>query len=96
MVLTHLQWRFGVAPVSTLTTLLEKPDITVEDVLNEPDLLQECKSNNHKLVAYLQQPEVLQRLLDYVICAVEVEDVSDSSNQEKIAFKYVPSRCRAY
>ncbi|KAI3620714.1 hypothetical protein CBS9595_002681 [Malassezia furfur] len=81
-------WRFGVAPVSTLTTLLEKPDITVEDVLNEPDLLQECKSNNHKLVAYLQQPEVLQRLLDYVIGAVEVEDVSDSANQEKIAFKY--------
>lgn len=75
--------------MSSLTTLLEKPDITVEDVLNEPDLLQECKSNNHKLVSYLQQPDVLQRLLDYVIGAVEVEDVEDSANQEKIAFKYV-------
>ena len=75
--------------MSTLTTLLEKSDITTEDVLNEPDLLQECKTNNQKLIAYLQQKEVLQRLLDYVIGAVEVEGVAGDDTEEKVGFKYV-------
>lgn len=75
--------------MSTLTTLLEKPDVTVEDVLNEPDLLQECKSNNQKLVTYLRQKEILAKLLGYAIGAVEVEDVADIATEEKIGFKYV-------
>lgn len=78
--------------MSTLTTLLEKPDVTVEDVLNEPDLLQECKSNNQKLITFLRQKETLAKLLGYVIGAVEVEDVADNATEEKIGFKYVTIR----
>ncbi|WFD42931.1 hypothetical protein MPSI1_001582 [Malassezia psittaci] len=81
-------WRFGISQTSALTTLLDKPDVALEDVLNESDLLQECKSNNTKLVAYLKQPKVLRRLLDYVVGAVEVEEVATNANWEKIAFKY--------
>lgn len=42
-------WRFGFNS-STLDTLLDKEDVTLEEVLEEEDLLQEAKSMNPKLV----------------------------------------------
>lgn len=83
------KWRFGVAPVSSLSKLLEKQDVSLEEVLDDADILQECKSNNQKLIEYLQQPSVLSRLLDYVVGAVEVVDVSGSEAEENVGFKYV-------
>lgn len=62
--------------------------MTVEDVLDDPDLLQECKSNNGKLISYLQQIHVLQRLLDHVVGAAETEDIPANEPEEKIGFKY--------
>ncbi|WFD32386.1 hypothetical protein MSPP1_003431 [Malassezia sp. CBS 17886] len=81
-------WRFGVSSASTLTTLLERDNVSPEQVLDEPDLLQECKSNTQQLVTYLQQPAVLQRLLDYVIGSAELFDVPESGAEENAAFKY--------
>jgi hypothetical protein len=43
-------WRFGFNTVSTIDQLLEKDDVTLEELLDEEDLLQECKSHNLKLV----------------------------------------------
>jgi hypothetical protein len=42
-------WRFGFNN-STLDTLLDKEDVTLEEVMEEEDLLQEAKSLNTKLV----------------------------------------------
>lgn len=42
-------WRFGFNN-STLDTLLEREDVTLEEVMEEEDLLQEAKSLNTKLV----------------------------------------------
>lgn len=42
-------WRFGFSN-STLDTLLDKEDVTLEEVMEEEDLLQEAKSMNPKLV----------------------------------------------
>jgi hypothetical protein len=42
-------WRFGFNN-STLDTLLDREDVTLEEVLEEEDLLQEAKSLNPKLV----------------------------------------------
>ena len=42
-------WRFGFNS-STLDTLLDKEDVTLDEVLEEEDLLQEAKSMNPKLV----------------------------------------------
>ncbi|PKI85523.1 hypothetical protein MVES1_000340 [Malassezia vespertilionis] len=81
-------WRFGVAPVSNLSNLLEKDDVSLEEILDEQDLLQECKSNNNKLIEYLEQPSVLRRLLDYVNGEVELEGVPESGIEEKAGFKY--------
>jgi serine/threonine-protein phosphatase 6 regulatory subunit 3 len=43
-------WRFGFNPVSTIDQLLEKEDLKLEELLDEEDLLQECKSQNVRLI----------------------------------------------
>lgn len=61
-------WRFGgYSSISAIDTLLDKPDVTLEEVLDESDLMSELKQNNSKLVEYLREDEILKRLLDYVI-----------------------------
>lgn len=61
-------WRFGgIANVSTIDTLLEKPDVTLEELLDESDLLQELKQHNSKLLHFLQRGGVLKKLIEYVV-----------------------------
>ncbi|KAA8911040.1 extragenic suppressor of kinetochore protein 1 [Sphaerosporella brunnea] len=61
-------WRFGgYANISTLDTILEKPDVTLEELLDESDLIQELKQHNTKLLEFLRDEKVLRRLLEYVI-----------------------------
>ncbi|KAF2089476.1 SAPS-domain-containing protein [Saccharata proteae CBS 121410] len=60
-------WRFGgYANISSLDSILDKPDVTVEELLDESDLIQELKQQNSKLVEYLRDEKVLERLLQYV------------------------------
>ncbi|KAH9864378.1 hypothetical protein J1614_010312 [Plenodomus biglobosus] len=61
-------WRFGgYAQLSSLDSILDKPDVTVEELLDESDLIQELKQQNSKLIEYLRDENVVERLLRYVI-----------------------------
>ncbi|TAQ86313.1 hypothetical protein B7494_g5369 [Chlorociboria aeruginascens] len=61
-------WRFGgYANISTIDTILDKPDVTLEELLDESDLIQELKQHNTKLIEYLREDKVLERLLEYVV-----------------------------
>ncbi|KAF2842070.1 SAPS-domain-containing protein [Patellaria atrata CBS 101060] len=61
-------WRFGgYASISTLDTLLDKPDVTIEEVLEESEMLQELKQQNSKLIEYIREEQVLTRLLEFVV-----------------------------
>ena len=61
-------WRFGgYAQLSSLDSILDKPDVTVEELLDESDLIQELKQQNSKLIEYLRDEKVLERLLRYVV-----------------------------
>jgi len=65
-------WRFGgYANISTIDTLLDKPDATLEELLDETDLIQELKAQNAKLVEFLRDEAILERLLKYVIAPKE-------------------------
>lgn len=79
--------RFGFASTSTLDTLLDRPNVTLEEVLDEEDLLQECKGQNQKLIDYLQQPRVLKRLLEHVVGTADVGGGSGRDWEEKVRFK---------
>ncbi|KAK3935260.1 Extragenic suppressor of kinetochore protein 1 [Diplogelasinospora grovesii] len=75
-------WRFGgYANISTIDTILEKDNFQLEDLLSESDLIQELKSHNPKLVEYLREPNVLERLLEYVV-APRLEPMAAPENDE--------------
>lgn len=61
-------WRFGgYANISTIDTILDKPDFTLEELLDESDLIQELKQHNTKLIEYLREDHILEKLLEYVV-----------------------------
>ncbi|KAK9768391.1 sporulation-induced protein [Basidiobolus ranarum] len=64
-------WRFGFHTVSPVDTLLEKDDVTVEELMDQDDILQELRAANSKLIEFLCLPEVLGRLFGYLACNVE-------------------------
>jgi SIT4-associating protein SAP185/190 len=87
-------WRFGgYANISTIDTLLDKPDVTLEELLDEPEIIQELKQLNTKLIEYLREDHVLKRLMDYVTAPSLVNDgeendednAKDASEKDKDA-----------
>jgi len=76
---------FGFQP-SPIDSLLEKPDVTIEQLMDEPDLIQECKSQNRKLIEFCVQKSELEKIINYVV-EVPAEDAD-----EKRKVKY-PELC---
>ncbi|KAJ9324313.1 hypothetical protein DTO027B5_4164 [Paecilomyces variotii] len=71
-------WRFGgYANISAINTLLEKPDVSLEEVLDESEVISELKNRNTKLIEYLRDDNVLKRLMDYVIAPSLDDDNED-------------------
>ena len=66
-----LSCRFGFHNTSAIDGLLDKDDVSLEAILDEDDLLQECKSQNTRLIDYFQRVDVLKRLLGYVTGEIE-------------------------
>ncbi|KAK0610178.1 SIT4 phosphatase-associated protein-domain-containing protein [Bombardia bombarda] len=76
-------WRFGgYANISTIDTILEKENFTLEELLDEADLIQELKQHNAKLVEYLRDQNVLEKLLKYVI-APRLEPVAAPNDDDE-------------
>ncbi|KAM4066312.1 SIT4 phosphatase-associated protein [Hirsutella rhossiliensis] len=78
-------WRFGgYANISTIDTILDKPDFTLEELLDESDLIQELKQHNTKLIEYLREDKILDKLLDYVVAPKlePVETPDESADDE--------------
>jgi SIT4-associating protein SAP185/190 len=74
-------WRFGgYANISTIDTILDKPDFTLEDLLDESDLIQELKQHNTKLIEFLREDKVLQKLLDYVVASKTDDDNNEGDD----------------
>jgi len=79
-------WRFGgYANVSAVDTLLDKPDFTLEELLEESDLIQELKNHNTKLIEYLREDAVLERLLEYVVAPKADPTVKPADQAEDAA-----------
>ena len=75
-------WRFGgYANISSIDTILDKPDVTLEELLDESDLIQELKQQNPKLIEFLREEPILHKLLRYVI-ADQTPQIANSSSFE--------------
>ncbi len=76
-------WRFGnrFTTTSAVSKILEKPDHTLEELLDEPDLLRELPTNT-ALLEYLRDPKILQKLVDLII-TINIPEPLETQNDEK-------------
>eukprot|EP00283_Hemiselmis_rufescens_P012450 CAMPEP_0173445124 /NCGR_PEP_ID=MMETSP1357-20121228/33629_1 /TAXON_ID=77926 /ORGANISM="Hemiselmis rufescens, Strain PCC563" /LENGTH=638 /DNA_ID=CAMNT_0014411257 /DNA_START=44 /DNA_END=1956 /DNA_ORIENTATION=- len=84
-------WRLGFAQQSPVEQLLESNDFDLVRLLDEDDLIQECKQLNQKLVDYLATPEQLQQLLQYIVN----EPPEGGGDKEKFIYPYKSSEVLA-
>ncbi|KKF96587.1 Extragenic suppressor of kinetochore protein 1 [Ceratocystis platani] len=61
-------WRFnGYPEISAIETILDKPEFTLEELLDEADLIEEVKQHNSRLIQFFCQDAVLEKLLKHVV-----------------------------
>ncbi|KIK62939.1 hypothetical protein GYMLUDRAFT_41218 [Collybiopsis luxurians FD-317 M1] len=92
-------WRFGFHAASSIDALLDKDDqslLTLDSLLDEDDLLQECKAQNTRLVDYFQRVDVLGRLLGWVSGEVgkALEEEEERQEQRGIGIGNTANRFR--
>eukprot|EP00179_Madagascaria_erythrocladioides_P023867 CAMPEP_0198357046 /NCGR_PEP_ID=MMETSP1450-20131203/125230_1 /TAXON_ID=753684 ORGANISM="Madagascaria erythrocladiodes, Strain CCMP3234" /NCGR_SAMPLE_ID=MMETSP1450 /ASSEMBLY_ACC=CAM_ASM_001115 /LENGTH=264 /DNA_ID=CAMNT_0044063617 /DNA_START=109 /DNA_END=900 /DNA_ORIENTATION=- len=77
-------WRtFGFHTISAIDTILDRDDYTLEELLDEEEILQEVKSQNRKLLDYLTRPDVLKTLISFITTLPP-----DADADSKRRFKY--------
>ncbi|KDD72734.1 hypothetical protein H632_c2960p0, partial [Helicosporidium sp. ATCC 50920] len=84
----------GITSASPVDSILDKEGFLLEELLNEDELIQECKSLNNRLIDYLKEPEVLQQVLSYLVITPEEEDAgrtfADVVETSRRAFLVLP------
>ncbi|XP_041651625.1 serine/threonine-protein phosphatase 6 regulatory subunit 2 isoform X1 [Cheilinus undulatus] len=56
-------WKFDLHTSSHLEALLDKEDVTLSELMDEEDVLQECKAQNRRLLLFLCQDQCMQELV---------------------------------
>ncbi|XP_075392681.1 serine/threonine-protein phosphatase 6 regulatory subunit 1 isoform X2 [Tenrec ecaudatus] len=80
-------WKFDLHTSSHMDTLLEREDLSLPELLDEEDVLQECKVVNRKLLDFLLQPPHLQAMVAWVT------QEPPASGDERLRYKYPSVAC---
>ncbi|XP_065162457.1 serine/threonine-protein phosphatase 6 regulatory subunit 3 isoform X1 [Atheta coriaria] len=80
-------WKYNNPSSSQLETILSKQDVTLKEVMDEEDILNECKAQNKQLLEFLIKQEVLQELVT-LTTTEPPEDIDERSR-----FKYANIAC---
>ncbi|XP_072829892.1 serine/threonine-protein phosphatase 6 regulatory subunit 2 isoform X2 [Vicugna pacos] len=80
-------WKFDLNTTSHVDKLLDKEDVTLQELLDGDDILQECKAQNRKLLDFLCRQQCMEELVNLVTQdpALDME--------EKVRFKYPNMAC---
>jgi serine/threonine-protein phosphatase 6 regulatory subunit 3 len=78
-------WRtFGFHTVSAVETILDRESFTLEELLDEEEILQEVKSQNKKLLDFITQPQTLLKLFEYI--TIDSNEDADPKRRFKYPF----------
>ncbi|MGH0127622.1 UNVERIFIED_CONTAM: hypothetical protein FKN15_035262 [Acipenser sinensis] len=80
-------WKFDLHTTSHVDKLLDKEDVTLRELMDEDDILQECKAQNSRLLLFLSQDQCMEDL----VTLITQEPPTDID--EKIRFKYPNIAC---
>nr|CAB3477447.1 unnamed protein product [Digitaria exilis] len=84
-------WRMtGLSAASPVDTILDKENFTLEELLDEDEIIQECKALNQRLINFLRDKAQVEQLLRYV-----VEEVPEDS-EKKRSFKFPFIACEIF
>lgn len=75
----------GLSTASPVETILDKDNYTLEELLDEDEIIQECKALNNRLINFLREKPQVEQLLRYI---VEEAD-SDVDKKRTIKFPFI-------
>ncbi|NXH63988.1 PP6R2 phosphatase, partial [Rhabdornis inornatus] len=84
---TTMFWKFDLNTTSHVDKLLDKEDVTLEELMDEDDVLQECKAQNRRLLDFLCQQHCMEQLVTLITHEPPVD------MDEKVRFKYPNTAC---
>ncbi|XP_024521407.1 serine/threonine-protein phosphatase 6 regulatory subunit 3 isoform X2 [Selaginella moellendorffii] len=76
------------AATSPIESILDKSGYTLEELLDEEQIIQECKSTNYRLVNFLRGKAQVQQMIRYI-----VEEAPEGASSER-AFKFPFISCQ--
>lgn len=76
-------WKFDLNTTSHVDKLLDKEDVTLHELMDEDDILQECKAQNRKLLDFICQQQCMEDLVNLITHEPPMD------MEEKVRFKYV-------
>nr|XP_049617107.1 serine/threonine-protein phosphatase 6 regulatory subunit 2a isoform X2 [Syngnathus scovelli] len=59
-------WKFDLHTTSHIDQLLDREDVTLRELMEEDDVLQECKAQNRRLLLFLSQDHCMQELVGLI------------------------------
>ncbi|XP_050991376.1 serine/threonine-protein phosphatase 6 regulatory subunit 2 isoform X1 [Labeo rohita] len=80
-------WKFDLHNSSQIEKLLEKEDVTLQELLDEEDVLQECKAQNQRLLLFLTRDSSMLELLNLVT------HEPPADREEKLRYKFANVAC---
>ncbi|XP_062180635.1 uncharacterized protein LOC133885027 isoform X1 [Phragmites australis] len=84
-------WRMtGLSAASPVDTILDKENFTLEELLDEDEIIQECKALNTRLINFLRDKAQVEQLLRYI-----VEEVPEDSERKR-SFKFPFIACEIF
>ncbi|CAM8900436.1 unnamed protein product [Rhodiola kirilowii] len=78
-------WRMtGLSTASPVDTILDKENFTLGELLDEDEIIQECKALNGRLINFLRERAQVEQLVLYI-----VEEVDDTDKRRSFKFPFV-------
>ncbi|KAL8092399.1 uncharacterized protein LOC141689584 isoform X2 [Apium graveolens] len=90
----RLEWKKEIARMGwgifELETVLDKENFTLEELLDEDDIIQECKALNSRLINFLRERAQVEQLLHYIV------DEAPEDAESKRSLKYPFIACEVF
>lgn len=80
-------WKFDLNTTSQVDKLLDKEHVTLQELMDEDDILQECKAQNQKLLDFLCRQQCMQELVGLITQDPPLD------MEERVRFKYPNTAC---
>lgn len=79
-------WRMaGLSTASPVETILDKDSFTLDELLDEDEIIQECKALNSRLINFLRERPQVEQLIRYIV----EEAPEDSERQRNFKFPFI-------